>query len=148
MRRSALLLTTVLALAPAALLTACGGDDEDPEAEARTAALAYGKAFAAKDYQGLCDDLLATVAVTKINDAGIPCEIAMKTALEDVRKPTLTVLSVKVDGDVATVRTRSTAENQEAATEDLRIVKEKGRGWRVTPASLVPREAEDPAPQD
>lgn len=142
MRRTALLLTTCLAL------TACGGADEDPEAAARDAALAYGTAFANKDYQALCDDVLATAAVTKINDAGIPCEVAMKTAMEDVRKPSLTVLSVKVDDDVATVQTRSTAENQETANAVLRVVDEGERGWRVTPANLVSRDLELPPPPD
>ena len=52
---------------------------------------AFGRATAAKDYQGLCDRLLAPDLVQEVEQAGLPCEVALRQGLGDVQAPTLTI---------------------------------------------------------
>src|SRR5436305_4590916 len=83
-----------------------GGRDD--EALVRQALARFQKASAAKDYQTLCDDLFASSYVRQTASSGLPCEVALRTGLEDVQNPTLEVLSVEVNGDRAAARVRGT----------------------------------------
>ena len=119
-------------IASAALLAAgCGGDDEGDVREALTA---FADATAKKDYQRMCDDLLAPDLVEQIRSVNLPCEVALRTGLEDVERPRLEVQSIKLDGDNATARVRSTAANQEPSEDVVKLVKVDG-AWRI--ASLA-----------
>ncbi|HEV2814638.1 MAG TPA: nuclear transport factor 2 family protein [Solirubrobacteraceae bacterium] len=119
------------ALATAALLAACGGDDEG---DVRETLDAFAEATAKKDYQRMCDDLLADELIDQIRKVNLPCEVALRTGLEDVEKPKLEIRSVKIDGDTASARVRSSAANQEPSEDVVRLVK-AGDDWRI--ASLV-----------
>src|SRR3954466_1807224 len=92
----------------AAGLSGCGGGPSDTE-QVHATVEAFGKATAAKDYQTLCDKLLAPRLIAKLESVGLPCEVALKQGLGDVQAPTLTVGEVKVDGDAATAQVNSTA---------------------------------------
>src|SRR3954452_4687838 len=92
----------LVALAAAALVLAGCGDGPSDEEQVRTAVQAFSDATAAKDYQRLCDDLLAPKLVEKIKQAGLPCEVALQRGLGDVRKPKLTIGRVTVEGASAT----------------------------------------------
>ena len=125
--RTALALT----LACAALLAGCGDDDEG---DVRATLGAFAQATAAKDYQRMCDDLLSPKLIEQIRRVNLPCEVALRTGLEDVEKPRLEIRSVKVDGDTATARVHSTAANQEPSDDVVKLEKVGGE-WRI--ASLA-----------
>jgi hypothetical protein len=121
-----LALVAALALAPG-----CAGDDEE---EVRDALERYATAVAGKDYQTICDDIFAPELVEQVRRVNLPCEVALRTGFEEVERPRIRVLSVKIDGDTAEARVRSTAANQEPSEDVVRLVKVDG-DWRV--ASLA-----------
>jgi hypothetical protein len=98
----------------------------------RTSLERYEKASAEKDYQTLCDELLASSYVKRAASTGLPCEVALRTALEDVRNPTLEVLSVEVNGDRAAARVRGSAAGQVPGEDVYTLVREDD-SWRILP---------------
>jgi len=118
------LIIAVIALKP--------GPDSDKQV--RETLDRYAHATREKDYQTLCDDLYASGLVERIRSAGLPCEVALRTGLEDRRNPQLRVLAVEVSGDQAAARVRSTAIGEVASVDTVRLLKE-GDGWRVSSLS-------------
>ena len=118
-------------LAVAALVAGCGEDDEG---DVRKTLDAFAQATAAKDYQRMCDDLLSPKLIEQIRRVNLPCEVALRTGLEDVEKPKLEIKSVKVDGDTASAQVHSTAANQEPSDDVVKLEKVGGE-WRI--ASLA-----------
>jgi hypothetical protein len=106
--------------------------DRDDDALVRTSLERYEKASAEKDYQTLCDELLASSYVKRAASTGLPCEVALRTALEDVRNPTLEVLSVEVNGDRAAARVRGSAAGQVPGEDVYTLVREDD-SWRILP---------------
>ena len=94
----------------------------------------YAAATRDKDYQTICDDLYAEDLVERVREAGLPCEVALRTGLEDRQNPRLEVLGVEVNGDQALARVRSTAGGEPTSTDLVRLVKEDG-GWRIASLS-------------
>ena len=120
----------LVALAAAALaLGGCGSGPSDAE-QVRSAVLAFGRATAAKDYQRLCDRLLAPRLVDKIKQAGLPCEVALQKGLGDVEDPKLTIGKIAVDGDSATADVRTSARGQPPSRDTLKLTKVGGR-WKI-----------------
>jgi hypothetical protein len=107
-----------------------GGRDDDKLV--RAALVRYEKASRDKDYQTLCDDLFASSFVRQTASSGLPCEVALRTALQDVRNPTLQVLSVEVNGDRALARVRGSAAGQVPGEDNYTLVRENG-AWRILP---------------
>lgn len=107
-----------------------------PEQEERVRATlaSYAEATRDKDYQTICDRLYAADLVERVRAAGLPCEVALQTGLEERREPRLQVLGVEVNGDQALARVRSTATGEVASTDVVRLVDEGGQ-WRI--ASLT-----------
>ncbi|HEX4363347.1 MAG TPA: hypothetical protein VHZ75_02285 [Solirubrobacteraceae bacterium] len=103
---------------------------KNEEPAVRAVLVEYGKASAAKDYQKLCDDLLSNELVERIRSVGLPCEVAMRTGLQNRVDPQLTVLAVDVTGDHALARVRGTAAGEAPADANFELVKESGR-WRI-----------------
>ena len=64
----------------------------------------FAEASAKKDYQTLCDELLAPRSCSNVEQYGLPCELAIKQGLGDVRDPKLTLGAITVTGDRATAR--------------------------------------------
>jgi hypothetical protein len=114
----------------AAVAAGCGSSGPTAEQQVRSTVEAFGKASAAKDYQRLCDDLLAPKLVEKVESVGLPCEVAMRQGLGDVKAPTLTIGAIEVKGNEATAEVKSTAEGQEPSTDTMRLVRAAG-GWRI-----------------
>ena len=112
-----------------ALVLRGGPDDEQ---DVRAALTRFEQASADKDYQTLCDDLLASSYVRQTASSGLPCEVALRTGLEDVKNPTLTIVSVEVNGDRAAARVRGRAAGQVPAEDVYTLIRE-GDEWRILP---------------
>ncbi|MDP1846948.1 MAG: nuclear transport factor 2 family protein [Solirubrobacteraceae bacterium] len=111
----------------AVLVLKPGPDDNEAVAETLDD---YAAATRDKDYQTICDDLYAKDLVERVRAAGLPCEVALRTGLEDRQNPRLQVLGVEVNGDQALARVRSTAGGEVPSTDLVRLIKEDG-DWRV-----------------
>ena len=126
-------LATLLACAAlAAGLAACGGEDD--EGQVRDVLDRFAAATAQKDYQELCDDLLSPELVEQVRSVNLPCEVALRTGLEDVRRPTLRVRRIEISGKTARATVLSGAANQRPSEDEIRLVKQ-GDEWRI--ASLA-----------
>jgi hypothetical protein len=107
----------------------------DADKEVRATLDRYAQATRDKDYQTLCDDLYASDLIDRIRSAGLPCEVALRTGLQDRRNPQLKVLGVEVSGDQALVRTRTTAVGEPPSVDTIRLVRQRG-DWRVASLSV------------
>ena len=96
----------------------------------RAAVETFGRATAAKDYQKLCDELLAPKLVSEVEAAGLPCEVALRQGLGEVKAPTLTIGRIEVRGDDATAEVRSTAAGEQPSADTLELVRVED-GWRI-----------------
>ena len=119
----------VAVLLVAASLSGCGAGPSDTE-QVQAAVEAFGRATAAKDYQGLCDRLLAPDLVQEVEEAGLPCEVALRQGLGDVQAPTLTIGAIKVDDDKATAEVNSAAQGQPPSRDTLQLER-VGDTWRI-----------------
>jgi hypothetical protein len=94
----------------------------------------YAKATRDKDYQTLCDDLYASDLIARVRRTGLPCEVALRTGLEDRKNPQLTVLDVDVTDDQARARIRTTAVGESPSVDVVTLIDEDG-SWRVASLS-------------
>jgi hypothetical protein len=134
-------LAALAVLVVVAVLSLKPGPDDDKQV--REALDTYAKATRDKDYQTLCDSLYATDLVERIRSAGLPCEVALRTGLEDRQNPRLEVRAVDVNGDQALAKARASASGEVPAVVTIRLVRE-GDDWRV--ASLVEPGSANPVP--
>jgi hypothetical protein len=111
-----------------AVITLKPGPDEGKQV--RETLDRYAVASRDKDYQALCDELLASELVEQIRRGGLPCEVALRIGLKDRRNPRLTVLAVEVNGDQALARTRTSAVAEPTSVDTIRLVDQDGR-WRI-----------------
>jgi hypothetical protein len=136
-------------LAALALLLGCGAvagcGEREPSAEqqVRQTLTAFATATAGKDYNALCDRILAPALVAEVEGIGLPCEVALQRGLGDVEAPQLTVGRVRVEGDRATAEVRSSAVGQEPSSDLVELLKADG-AWRVS--SLAGASPPSPAP--
>jgi len=134
------------ALAVAALglaLAGCGTGEPSDEEQVRTTLTSFSRATAAKDYQTICDRLLAPSLVDDLKQIGLPCEIALQQGLGDVREPRLLVGDVTVRGKRATADVRTSAEGQAPSKDTIELQRTEA-GWRI--ASLATPSGPAPAP--
>ncbi len=132
------------ALAALALLIAgCGASGPTDEEQVRTTLTAFIRATASKDYQTLCDRLLAPSLIADLKKIGLPCEIALQQGLDEVRQPRLIVGAVTVTGKTAVAEIRTSAEGQ-APSKDTVELERTDAGWRI--ASLATPSEPGPAP--
>jgi hypothetical protein len=125
----ALIAGPLVALALA--LAACGGPPSASD-QVRDVVTRFGQASARKDYQAICDDLIARSLSDNVEEYGLPCELAFKQGLQGVRRPQLRIESIRVKGTLARVRVHSSAANQPASEDVLELRREPGAGWRIT----------------
>ncbi|MDQ3849616.1 MAG: nuclear transport factor 2 family protein [Actinomycetota bacterium] len=128
----------VLLVAVAVPLAGCGKSDEE---QVRGALAQYAAATREKDYQRLCDDLLASQLVQSVRSLGLPCEAVLRHSLGQVSHPTLTVSSVQVAENQALARVRTDAANQRPSDDTIRLVHQDG-SWRI--ASLASPQPQPP----
>ena len=105
------------------LLAGCGDSGPPPEEQVRSTVAAFARATAAKDYRTMCDRLVESI--------GLPCEDALERGLGDVEDPRLSIGEVTVNGDAATVETRTSAAGQEPSADTLRLVNVDGT-WKIS----------------
>ena len=120
----------VALLVSGAAFSGCGGGPSDSE-QVRTTVDAFGRASAAKDYQKLCDELLAPKLVSEVEAAGLPCEVALRQGLGEVEAPTLTIGRIEVRGDNATAEVRSAAAGEQPSADTLELVRVEEDSWRI-----------------
>ncbi len=105
----------------------------DSEKEVRETLDRFAQATRDKDYQELCDEILARDLVDRVRRAGLPCEVALKFGFEKRQNPRLEVLGVQVNGDRASARVRTSAVAEVPSTDVVELVDEDG--WRVASLS-------------
>jgi ketosteroid isomerase-like protein len=130
---AAVLVVTLLA----AVAGGCGDDGTTPEDAVREVVTRFGQASAKKDYQAICDDLVARSLSDNVEEFGLPCELAFKQGMEAVRKPKLVIRKLSVKGDEASVVVHTTAANQPASDDTLTLRRVDGE-WRISALSAAP----------
>ena len=103
------------------MLAGCGDQGPTDEEQVRTTLSDFSKATAAKDYQRLCDKILAPSLIADLKKIGLPCEIALQQGLGDVKQPRLIVGAVKVKGKTATAEVKSSAEGQPPSSDTIEL---------------------------
>ena len=127
----------------AVAIAGCGESEPTEEDQVRTTLTAFSRATAAKDYQALCDRLLAPSLISDLKKIGLPCEIALQQGLGDVRQPRLIVGQVTVRGKTAVAEVQTTAEGEAPSKDSVDLVR-TAAGWRI--ASLSTPAEPGPAP--
>jgi hypothetical protein len=132
-----------VALAAALALAGCGDEGPTEEEQVRSTLNAFSKATAAKDYQALCDRILAPSLIADLKKIGLPCEIALQQGLGDVKQPRLIIGDVKVNGKKASAQVRSSAQGEAPSSDTVELERTED-GWRI--ASLATPSGSGPAP--
>ncbi len=114
----------------ALLVAGCGDQGPTPEEQVRSAVAEFGRATAAKDYQTLCDDLLSPTLIDDVESVGLPCEVALREGLADVREPRLTIGRIQIEGERATAEVSTTAAGQRPSRDTLRLESVSGV-WKI-----------------
>jgi hypothetical protein len=114
----------------AAALVGCGAGPSDEE-QVRDTVTELARATEAKDYQALCDRILAPSLIAEVREVGLPCEVALQQALGEVEKPRLTVGRITVDGERAKAEVRTSAAGQEPS-QDVVELQRVDDDWRIT----------------
>ena len=130
-------------LALAVVLSGCGDSGPTDEQQVRNTLNAFSKATAAKDYQRLCDKILAPSLIADLKKIGLPCEIALQQGLGEVKQPRLIVGDVTVKGKTATAQVRTSAEGQPPSSDTIELER-TDEGWQI--ASLASPSEPGPAP--
>ena len=118
------------ALACALAVAGCGTGPSDEE-QVRDTVTELGRATQAKDYQALCDRILAPNLIDELREVGLPCEVALQQALGEVREPRLTIGEITVDGDRARAQVRTSAAGQRPSQDVVELVR-VGDDWRIS----------------
>ena len=121
-------------LISAAALALLGGCGSSPSDQVRSTLRGFADATAKRDYQALCDDYFSPALVDQVEQAGLPCEAAIRPEISSTQKPKLEIRSVDVNGDLALAKVHTSAANQPPSDDTIQLLKVKGK-WRI--ASLA-----------
>ena len=127
LRRVRYLATAVALL----VLAGCGEQGPSPEQQVRDAVVEFGRATAAKDYRTLCDRLLAPSLIEEVESIGLPCEVALRQGLGQVRDPRLTIGRIEVRDDRVSAQVRTTAAGEQPSEDTLELVDVDG-SWKIS----------------
>jgi hypothetical protein len=109
-------------------LTGCGASASD-QVQAKLEQFAH--AVAARDTATLCSQVLAPDLVGHLNAAGLSCSQAMRTFVQSVSNPSLSVSKVHVKGGSASAVVLARAKGQPSSLESVQLTNTKN-GWRLT----------------
>jgi hypothetical protein len=109
-------------------LSGCGASASD-QVQAKLEQFAH--AVAVGDTGTLCSQVLAPDLVGHLNAAGITCRQAMKTFVQSVTDPSLSVSKVHVTGASASAVVLARAKGQPSSVESVQLTRTKD-GWRLT----------------
>jgi hypothetical protein len=126
MRRTLIAALAALALVPAG----CGAGPSDEE-KVRQTLDDFGKATTNKDYQALCDRILAPKLIEKLKQVGLPCEVALQQSLGDVEDPRITIGKITVSDDLAKAEVRTSASGQKPSQDTVELVPVDD-SWRIS----------------
>jgi hypothetical protein len=124
-------------MAVAALLAPVGcslGADEEPTPAAGAPAEIIDvvdrleRATAQRDWEVICRDLFTAAARERAG--GEDCSRLLRSAADEIRRPSIEIRGIDVRGERATVRVRTRAEGQPPIADTLRLQREPD-GWRV-----------------
>jgi hypothetical protein len=118
-----------LALLGAAYAVAGCGASAGDQVQAKLQQFAH--AVANRDVPTLCKQVLAPALVEHLAAAGLSCDQAMRTFVDSVTDPTLSVSKVHVKGAAASAVVLTTARGQTASLESVQLADTKA-GWRLT----------------
>jgi hypothetical protein len=118
----------IVILGAAYAVAGCGASASD-QVQAKLQQFAH--AVAARDPGTLCREILAPALVAHLTAAGLSCEGAMRTFVDSVTDPTLSVSKVTVNGSKASAVVVTGARGQPSSRESVQLADNKG-GWRLT----------------
>jgi hypothetical protein len=121
----------IVLLGVAYALTGCGTSASD-QVQAKLQQFAH--AVASRDTGTLCSQVLAPDLVGHLNAAGLTCQQAMRTFVDSVTDPSLSVSKVHVKGSSASAVVLARAKGQQDSLEAVQLTNTK-HGWRL--ASLA-----------
>jgi hypothetical protein len=121
----------VLLAVLAAGLGGCGDSTPSAEEQVRDVLATFARSVESRDYQRLCDDVFSPKLLEGLQGIGLPCEVALRNSLGEVRDPRLTVGAVTVSGSRATAEVRTSAEGQEPSSDKVELERVDGK-WRVS----------------
>ena len=78
-----------------------------------------------RQFEVVCEELFTRAARTRAG--GGSCVRLLRTTAEDVRRPRIRLLAVRIDGNRAEARVRTLAEGQAAVEETIDLLREGGR---------------------
>jgi hypothetical protein len=119
-----------LAALAALALAGCGAGPSDEE-KVRQTLDDFGKAASTKDYQALCDHILAPKLIDKLRQVGLPCEVALQQSLGDVKDPRITIGRVTVGDDLAKAEVRTSAAGQKPSRDTVELIPVDD-SWRIS----------------
>ena len=122
---------SAVGLGLALVLAGCGSSGPGDPQLVRDKVAELGKLTAAKDYNGLCDHVLAPKLIEQLKQVGLPCELALQKGLGDVTDPRLTIGAVSVKDQAATAQVSTSAAGQQPSKDTIQLVKVNGQ-WRVS----------------
>ena len=120
----------LIAALAAIALAGCGAGPSDQE-KVRQTLDDFGKASAAKDYQALCDHILAPKLIDKLKQVGLPCEVALQQSLGNVKDPRITIGKITVKDGVAKAEVQTSASGQQPSKDTVELVPD-GDSWRIS----------------
>jgi hypothetical protein len=115
-------------LGTAYLLIGCGVSTRD---EVQAKVQQFAQAVAGRDPGTLCRQILAPALVDHLTAAGISCPDAMRTFVDNVDGPTLSIARIRVTGKTASAVVLTGARGQRASLESLELT-DTSHGWRLT----------------
>ena len=123
-------------LLAAVALTGClPGSDEDPKPikgapkEVADVITRLERATQRRQFGVLCDQLFTPSARKRAG--GKECVTLLRETAKDVRRARIRLLDVRINGNRATARVRTTAEGQTAVEETINLVRDRGR-YRIS----------------
>ena len=105
-----------------AAVSGCGGGPSDAE-QVQPTVEAFGRATRPRTTSGCATSCWPRSWSTEVERVGLPCEVALRQGLGEVKAPTLTIGRIEVRGDNATAEVRSAARASNRRADTLELVR-------------------------